>query len=211
MVALEEGLLRQEYDHKDLRFSSTKTIYTSRIVDIVPAPKIENKYPMLDFPSTVYPRLNYRILESEPKDILFTLVHKLVFTKERMFLQNRLQDPFCPLQECQGRVQDQEHLFTSCVLVVEAWLWLLTRLLRLLPTTVGAQAITSEDFLLLHFPKDIMDKECVWLLGNYCDLVSKEVIAKKKKLGADQLAGRLRTRIQDLKSRAVVQPNLYNI
>ena len=108
-------------------------------------------------------------------------------------------------------MQDQEHLFTSCVLVVEAWLWLRTRLLRLLPTTVGAQAITSEDFLLLHFPKDIMDKECVWLLGNYCDLVSKEVIGKKKKLGADQLAGRLRTRIQDLKSRAVVQPNLYNI
>ena len=211
LVAIEEGLLRQEFDHKDLRFASTKVIYASRIRDIVPAPKVEVKYPFVDFHNLVYPRLNYRILESEPKDVLFTLVHKFFFTKERMFLQNRSHDPFCPLQECQGKVQDQEHLFTSCFLVVEAWIWLRTRLLSLLPTTVGSQGITNEDFLLLQFPKDTMDKECVWLVGNYCKIVCKTVIGKKRRLGADKLAGKIRARLQTLRSRAVVQPCLYNI
>ena len=138
-------------------------------------------------------------------------MHKFFFTKERKFLQHRAQDPFCTLQECQGKVQDEEHIFTSCFLVVEAWLWLCTRLLGLLPTTVGAQGITSEDFLLLHFPKDTMDQECVWLVGNYCEIVTKIVIRKKQKLSADKLAGRLRGRLQTLRSRAVIQPNLYNI
>ena len=53
LLGLEEGLIRQEYDHKDLRFSSTKIIYRSRIVDVIPAPKIEKKYPLVDFQSTV--------------------------------------------------------------------------------------------------------------------------------------------------------------
>ena len=169
------------------------------------------KYPEIDFLSLVYPRLSYRILESESKDVLFTLVHDFFYTRERMFLQNRVPDPFCPLQECQGKVQNCEHLFTSCFLVAEAWVWLRTRLLSLLPTTVGTMAITSEDFILLQFPKDTMDKECVWLLGSYCQIVCKTVIGKKRKLGADQLAGTLRARLETMRGRAVVQPNLVRI
>ena len=128
-----------------------------------------------------------------------------------MFRQNRAQNANCPLQECQGQVQDKEHLFTSCFLVAEAWVWLRTRLLRLLPTTQGAVAVTNEEFLLLQFPKDVLDSECVWLLGNFCEIVLTTVIGKKRKLGAEQLAGRLRTRLQYIRGRAIVQPALYNI
>ena len=74
-----------------------------------------------------------------------------------------------------------------------------------------AGGITSEDFILLHFPKDTMDKECVWLLGNYCEVVNRTVIGKKRMLRADQLAGTLRARLQALKSRAVIQPSLFNL
>ena len=208
---LQEGLWRNEYDPKKLEASTTKLIYSGRIADVVPSPKIEQKFPGVDFLDLVYPRLTDRILESEPKDVLFRLVHDLIVTKDRMFRQNRAQDPCCPLQECRGQVQNKEHLFTSCFLVAEAWIWLRTRLLRLLPTTQGARAVTNEDFLLLQFPKDVLDSECVWLLGNFCEIVSTTVIGKKRKLGAEQLAGRLRTRLQYIKERAVVQPALYNI
>ena len=208
---LQEGLMRNKYDPKEPQKAATKIIYSGRIADVVPPPKVEEKFPGVDFKDLIYPRLADKILEPESKDVLFRLVHNLIITKERMFRQNRVQDPCCPLPECQGQVQDKEHLFTSCFLVAESWVWLRTRLLRLLPTTQGAVAITNEDFLLLQFPKDVLDSECVWLLGNYCEIVTSTVIGKKRKLGAVQLAGRLRTRLQSIRGRAVVQPVLYNI
>ena len=209
LVALEEGLARQEFDPKELESTSTKSIYKGRVADVVPPPKVEEKNPRIDFVDLVYPRLAYRILESGPKDILFTLVHDFYHTKERLFCQGRAQDSSCPIPECQGRVQDREHIFCSCTLVAGAWTWLRTRLLKLLPTTVGAVGITSEDFLLLQFPRDTMDKEVVWLMGNYCEIVTN--ISKGRRLSADQVAGRLRTRLSTLRGRAVVQPELYVI
>ena len=182
LEVLQEGLMRQEYDPEKLTSVTTKLIYTGRIKDVLPPPKVQEKYPGVDFLGLVYPRLTYQILEAEQRDILFSIVHNIQLTKERMFQQNRVQDPYCPLQECQGRVQDLEHLFTSCFLVSEAWLWLRTRLLKLLPSTVGAVGITNKDFLLLQFPKDTMDKECVWLLGNFCKIVTSTVVGKKRKL-----------------------------
>ena len=106
---------RNEYDPNKLKESTTKLIYSDRIADVVPSPKVEQKFPEVDFLDLVYPRLADRILESEPKDVLFKLVHDLIVTKDQMFRQNRAQDPCCPLQECRGQVQNKEHLFTSSI------------------------------------------------------------------------------------------------
>ena len=211
LTALEEGLMRQEYDPRKLSEASTKKIYEGRAAYVIPPPKVQAKCPEINFQATVFPRLCYTILESEPRDILFSLVHNIYFNKERMFLQGRIPDPACPLPECQGKIQDREHIFTSCFLVAEAWIWLRSRLLQLLPTTIGAAGISNEDFLLLQFPHDTMDKECVWLIGNFCDVVNSSVIGRQSKLGADQLAGRIRARLARIRGRAVVQPSLYNI
>ena len=108
-------------------------------------------------------------------------------------------------------VQDREHIFTSCSLVASAWLYIRSRLLRLFPSTVGAVGISNEDFLLLQFPKDTLDKECVWLIGNFCEIVSKTVVGKKIRLQPNQLAGRLRSRLMMMKKRAVVQPSLFDL
>ena len=86
----------------------------------------------------------------------------------------------------------------------QAWLWLRSKLLQLLPTTVGAVGISSEDFLLLRFPKDNMDKELVWLLGNYCDIVLKVAITKKRLLSANHISSLLKSRLQSLKYSAAV-------
>ena len=86
-----------------------------------------------------------------------------------------------------------------------------SKLLQLLPNTVGAAGTSGDDFILLKYPKDTMDKEVVWLIGNYCDIVKKTVIMKKRRLGANQVAGMIRARLLSLRGRAVVQPLIYNI
>ena len=63
----------------------------------------------------------------------------------------------------------------------------------------------------MMFPKDTMDKEAVWLIGNYCDIVKKISIEKKRRLEAGQVAGIVRARLLALSERAVVQPQLFNV
>jgi hypothetical protein len=72
-------------------------------------------------------------------------------------------------------------------------------------------ATSSEDFLLLRFPKDTMDKEIVWLLGNFCDIVLKETVAKKQRLTAVHIASLIRSRLLPFKYLAVMQPQTINI
>jgi hypothetical protein len=113
-------LAREEYDPENLQFVSTRKIYRGRAEDVIPSPKIQEKNPTIDCLGLVFPRLHYTILEAEPRDILYTLIHDIHYTRERMFLQRRAQDACCPLPECRGVVQDRKHLFTSCYLVSEA-------------------------------------------------------------------------------------------
>ena len=115
------------------------------------------------------------------------------------------------MPECQGAVQDREHIFCSCTRVVEAWLWVRSRLLQLLPRTIGAVGTSNKEFILLQYPKDTQDKECVWLIGNYAEAVDNVTIGKNKKLEVDQLRGILRGRLQEMASRAVIQPQIVNI
>ena len=204
-------LLREEYDPDKLEVATTSTIYKGRAADVIPPPKVERKYPAVNFVDLVYPRLVYSILEAEPRDVLFCLVHNIQPSKQRLYEQGRAQDAACTIPECQGRSQNIEHIFSSCTLVNQAWLWLRTRLLRFLPQTVGARGTTSEDFLFLQFPKDTMDKEVVWLLGNYCDIVLKEVVRKKKRLTAERVEALVKSRLLSLQTRAVVVPQIFNL
>ena len=211
LEALEEGLVREEFDPENLDVVTTSIIYKGRSADVIPPAKIETKHPGVNFIELVYPRLQYNILEAEPRDVLFGIVHNIQPTRERMFEQHRTQDAACPHQECLGRRQDVEHLFCSCSLVSPAWVWLRTRLLRYFPTTVGAGGTSSEEFLLLRFPKDLMDKEIVWLIGNYCDIVVKHVLGKKRKLTADRVSAIVKSRLLALQTRAVVVPQIFNV
>ena len=80
-----------------------------------------------------------------------------------------------------------------------------------MPQTVGGMATTSEEFLLLQYPEDTLDSECLWLIGNYVEIVDSVAVTKNKKLKVDQLRGILRGRLQGMASRAVVRPRLFNI
>ena len=152
------------------------------------------------------------MLEPGPRDTLFCLVHGLYRNRARLFREQLgAQDPACPVPECHGGVQDREHVFCSCSRVVEAWLWMRSRFLQLLPTSIGAAGISNEEFILLQFPKDTMEAECVWLLGNFVEIVDNVAVAKNRKLNLDQVKGVMRSRIQGMSERAVICPQLYNI
>ena len=90
---LEEGLMRGEFQPKKLAEVTTKAIYKNRLNNILLPPKVEEKYPLVDFENLVYPHLDYKILEPESKDIPFSIVHGLVYNKNRMFQQGRIQNP----------------------------------------------------------------------------------------------------------------------
>lgn len=175
---------------------------------MIPPPKVELKFPGVDFVGLVYPRLAHPVLESVPRDILYCLVHNLVRNRARLHSQGRAMDPFCPLPECQGQEQDREHIFCSCERVSAAWLWVRAKLLQLLPLTVGAVGTTNEEFIFLQFPKDTLDAECVWLLGSYVELVDREVMGKGRVLRPEHVMGVLRSRLAAMRSRAVLQLTL---
>ena len=137
LEAIEEGFCREEFNPRKLQEVTTTAIYKSRIVDVLLAPKVEEKFPQVDFKNLVYPRLDYQILDPESRDILFSIVHGLVHNKSRMYQQGRVQDPYCPLPECQGKEQDLEHLFCTCFLVRNAWIWLKSKILENLTNWQG--------------------------------------------------------------------------
>ena len=100
-----------------------------------------------------------------------------------MFQQGRAQDPYCQLPGCQGQVQDLEHLFCGCSLVAEAWVWLRSKIVELLPGQLGVQT-TNIQFNRLQFPTTSMDQECTWLLGSFCHEVKNTVLGMNRKLAA---------------------------
>ena len=159
--ALQEGLTRPELTPSKLGEVTTKKIYKGRVEDVLPPPKVELEFPTVDFDNLVYPRLKQQVLEPGPRDTLFCLVHGLYRNRAKLRRQNRAANPFCPVPECNNAVQDREHMFCSCTRVVEAWLWLRNRLLQLMANTIGGVGTSSEEFLLLLFPKDTQDQECV--------------------------------------------------
>ena len=95
----------------------------------------------------------------------------------------------------------------------EAWTWLLSKLLENLPATPAALACTytNLEVLKMEVPADTLDQECTWLLGNYCCIVATTVTGRKRKLGAEGLAGRVRGCLQNLRHRRVIQPQIFNI
>jgi hypothetical protein len=115
---LGEGLTRAEYEPGKLEYTTTKAIYKGRIADVLTPPKVEDKFPYVDFPNVVYPRLAFRILEPDSKDVLFAVVHGLIHNKERMFQQSQAQNLYCQVPECQEKIQD----WNICSAPVTWWL-----------------------------------------------------------------------------------------
>ena len=82
------------------------------------------------------------------------------------------------------------------------------KLIKLLPQTVGDVGVSNKDFIFMHFPKDVFETDCVWLLGNYMELVETVVVGTGKDLGKEHLKGVLSDRLVAMKKRSVLRPDL---
>ena len=79
-------------------------------------PKVEDKFPIVNFQELVYPRIENAGLEVKQKDLLFSIVHGIYRNRVRLYEQKRTDDALCPNQACRREElrQDIEHIFCSC-------------------------------------------------------------------------------------------------
>ena len=193
-----------------LKTVTTRAIYTSRMTDLLVPPKVELKYPQVNFKKLVYPRLQNKVLEVKQRDLLFTLTHGIYRNRARLFQQNRADDNLCQNQACkrENLVHDVEHIFCLCYRVRAAWNWTRRKMLVFLTDQGRPPDVSNADILLARFPKDRQEDECTLLLGIYVELVDREVVLKEKELLVDTLIGVLRTKTECARSRAVPQVHI---
>ena len=169
------GIILDDIDPKNLKKVTAKVLYQG-FTSSFPPPKIIYKHDV-DW-SQVWGRLQSPMLEPKAREILFMITNNIVANRDRLFNKfNMAASPNC--LPC-GELQDNVHLFCECKLVREAWFWVRQRLLGMLPDT---HRLTSNfEFLNLMFDSFLLDKEIIWMLGVYVQLVWDFVICKKKTL-----------------------------
>ena len=92
LETLEYGMASQEFQKNNLSTVTTKSIYRSRLENTATPPKVEKKFPNVDFQDLVYPRLTNPVLEAKQRDILFSLVHGIYPNRARLSMQGRAND-----------------------------------------------------------------------------------------------------------------------
>ena len=67
--------------------------------------------------------------------------------------------------------------------------------------------VSNENIILAMFPKCTQESEVLFLLGNFIEMVDKDVINKQKELRVESMLGVIEAKLQFVKSKAV--PQLY--
>ena len=138
--------------------------------------------------SVVWSRLDSPILDPSAREFMFMTINNIVPNRERLFLKmNMVDNPSC--LKCHVR-EDNVHIFTECLLVNEAWFWVRSRLLTLLPE--NCSQTSNFEFLNFMFEKHVMDLEIVWLLGTVVAFIWNEKIVRKRKVNLEHLIGHLK-------------------
>ena len=101
--AFMESVGRGGINNSNVRVATTKDIYNSRMSSLLTPPKVEIKFPLVNFPELVYPRMNNAVLETKQRDILFIVIHGLYRKRDRLFHQHRADDPLYANQACKNR------------------------------------------------------------------------------------------------------------
>ena len=73
--------------------------------DLIVPPKVELKFPQVNFQKLVYPRIQSKVLEVMHIDLLFSLAHGIYCNRAWLFIQNRADDDLddAQTQHAEGR------------------------------------------------------------------------------------------------------------
>ena len=181
--SIEDGL----FSVSDISEITTKQIYTS-LLETLPRPQIEFKRPEQDWPLT-WERLKSGAISSEARSYLYLIIHDRVSTRERgnRLMPGRFPSNLCGL--CGNSVESCTHRYLYCEYVSEVWEWIWATSQILEPTL----AFSDETSLLrFDFPKGLRENSILWLVGNFIELVEKEVVSKGKVLKLSCVLGYLK-------------------
>ena len=179
------------------------------MADLLVPPKVELKFPLVNFPELVYGRMNHSVLETKQKDVSYSVIHGLCKNRERLFQQGRTDDSLCSNQACKrsGLVESVEHIFCLCFRVRTAWLWLRGKVLELMSDQGPVPVVSNTELIMLIYPKCRREAEAVFLLCTFLELVDREVAGKQKELMVGTVRGVLKAKVDQLSNRAVPQIN----
>ena len=179
------------------------------MTDLLLPPKVEAKFPLVNFPEMVYGRMNHKVLEIRQRDVSFSVIHGLYKNRERLFQQGRADDGLCANQACKrsGLVESMEHIFCLCYKVRTAWLWLRGKVTELLSDQGPVPVVSNTELIMLMYPKCRREAEAAFLLCTFMELVDREVAGKQKELMVGTVRGVLRAKVEQLASRAAPQIN----
>ena len=204
---------RNQYFHwTDFKKVTAKKLYQLNTTTF-PPPAITYKRDIPDW-ELVWKRVGSVMLEPRGREVIYQIVNNLFPTQERLFLINKdrpLERRRVTTSRCkrcnQGVLEDCQHLFTECSMIREGWGWLRLRLLQLMPDVT---TMSNWEFLHLVFPCDgRVEKEMMWLLGQWVQLVVMESIIRGRKLEQRFVMGHLRYKY--LESRKMKIPQLNYI
>ena len=190
---------------KLLKPVTTKAIYNSRMADLLLPPKVELKFPLVNFPEVVYSRMNHKVLENRQRDVSFSVIHGLYKNRERLFQQGRADNGFCQNKACKHSdiVETVEHVFCLCFTVRIAWLWVRAKVIELLSDQGPVPVVSNIELLMLMYPKCRKEAEVVFLLGTFLELVHREVSGKQKELMVGTVRGVLKAKVEQMTRRLV--------
>ena len=77
--------------------------------------------------------------------------------------------------------------------------------MELLSRLGPAPVVSDDEIILLMYPKCMQEMECLLLLGNYMELVDKEVVSMQRELSVDTLLGFIEAQLETVKNRNVPQ------
>jgi hypothetical protein len=205
---LQDGFNFFEVVPQELGMVTANQLYKNFTSDL-PDSKVTDRFPAVNFPAVVWPRLALTVLEAAPRQLVFDLVHGLVRNRARLYQQRRVDDPWCqvcPMVDGQRVAHDPAHIFTGYCLVKEAWPYV-KALVRRHQSSVWPEPqplpMTEEEMVSFTFSVQKKDGEIVWILANYFKLVWKESEERGKKLTAAGVRGFLRSKLNIIKHRKV--------
>ena len=94
-------------------------------------------------------------------------------------MSGRFPNARCPRCGDQNYRETISHRYLTCVYVAEQWEWVKFTITSL---DIGIDAVNDQDLISLNFPYSLRENAILWLLGQYIEVVEKEVVLKGVKL-----------------------------
>ena len=181
---------------------TTKQIY-SLFLDDLPDPPIKEKFPDQCW-SLTWERLKSGVLSPRARGYLYLLklIHDRVGTRERghRLMPGRFRSPLCIQCETNTLRETSQHRYQQCNNVSEAWNWLYNTMISL-DNTLALDDDWS--ILRLNFSKGLRENAILWLVGNFIEIVEREVVCKNTKLSVRSIRGILQQKKSESRYQAL--------